>query len=279
MHEIDKKSNRIIYMATQENENKPLEAISEEQQAPVKSSREAFVARIKDRHPDLDDSDEESFYSAVNADYDEDDESREELKRYREDDERLRDIFQNDPRMANIFLGMARGENVLEYILDKFGPDFLEYINDPENEEVRQRIAEKQQQWIERQAAARDLEQKASENLDRALDAFDAVADEIGASDEDKEEAFRKFTEFQQRAIVNDIDEDMWRLFFKGVTYDADVEQAGMEGEVRGRNTKIRERLRGEREKNPMDMGGAAASAPQPERRSRSIFDLASEAK
>lgn len=264
-------------MATEEKDNKPLEA-TEEQQAPVTSSRQAFVDRIKTRHPELDDSDEEGFYSAVNADYDEDDEGREELKRYKEDDERLRDIFQNDPRMANIFLGMARGENVLEYLIDNFGQDFLDAINNPENEEARQRIAEKQKQWVEKQAASRDLERQASENLDKALDAFDAVAEETGATDEDKEDAFKKFTEFQQRAIVNDIDEDMWRLFFKGVTHDADVEQAGIEGEVRGRNAKIRERLRGESEKNPMDMGGVT-TRNEPPRRASSIFDLAAEAK
>lgn len=264
-------------MATEEKDNKPLEA-TEEQQAPIQSSREAFVARIKDRHPDLDDSDEEGFFSAVNADYDEDDSDREELKKYREDDEKLREIFKNDARMANVFLGMARGENVLEYLIDNFGQDFLDAINDPENEEARQRIAEKQRQWVEKQAAARDLEAKAAENLDRALDAFDAVAEETGATDEDKEEAFKKFTEFQQRAIVNDIDEDMWRLFFNGVTHDADVEQAGIEGEVRGRNEKIRERLRGESEKNPMDMGGATARQEAP-RRANSIFDIAAEAK
>lgn len=265
-------------MATEEKNSMPVEATGEEQQAPVTSSREAFVARIKDRHPDLDDSDEEAFYGAVNADYDEDDEGREALKKYREDDEKLREIFQNDPRMANIFLGMARGENVLEYLIDNFGQDFLDAINDPENEEARQRIAEKQKQWVEKQAASRDLEQQASENLDKALDAFDAVAEETGADDNAKEEAFKKFTEFQQRAIVNDIDEDMWRLFFNGVTHDADVEQAGMEGEVRGRNEKIRERLRGESEKNPMDMGGATARQ-EPPRRASSIFDIAAEAK
>lgn len=265
-------------MATEEKNITPIEAESAETQAPIQSSREAFVARIKDRHPDLDENDEEGFYSAVNADYDEDDQGREELKKYREDDEKLRDIFQKDPRMANVFLGMARGENVLEYILDTFGPDFLEYINNPENEEARARIAEKQKQWLEKQATSRDLERQASDNLDKALDAFDAVAEETGATDEDKEDAFKKFIEFQQRAIVNDIDEDMWRLFFKGVTHDADVEQAGMEGEVRGRNAKISERLRGEREKNPMDMGGAAARNEAP-RRASSIFDLAAEAK
>ena len=264
-------------MATEEKNNQPLEG-SEEQQAPIKSSREAFVARIKDRHPDLDETDEEGFYSAVNADYDEDDEDREELKKFREDDEKMRNIFQNDPRMANIFLGMARGENVLEYLIDNFGQDFLDAINDPENEEARQRIAEKQKQWVEKQAASRDLEAKAAENLDRALDAFDAVAEETGADDNAKEEAFKKFTEFQQRAIVNDIDEDMWRLFFNGVTHDADVEQASIEGEVRGRNAKISERLRGGSEKNPMDMGGAAARNETP-RRVSSIFDLAAEAK
>jgi hypothetical protein len=264
-------------MATQDIENKPMEA-TEEQQAPIKSSREAFVARIKDRHPDLDVNDEEGFYSAVNADYDEDDEGREDLKRYREDDERMREIFESDPRMANIFLGMARGENVFEYILDKFGPDFLEYINDPENEEVRERIAQKQSEWLEKQAKAKEIQEQTEANIDKALDAFDAVADELGADEGVKEEAFKRFVEFQQRAIVNDIDADMWRMFFNGVTHDADVEQASLEGETRGRNEKIRERLRGQGSKNPMDMGGTSAptqSAP----RSRSIFDLANEAK
>lgn len=265
-------------MATEEKDNKPLEA-TEEQQAPVTSSRQAFTERVKTRHPELDENDEESFYSAVNADYDEDDEGREALKRYREDDEKLRDIFSNDPRMANIFLGMARGENVLEYLIENFGQDFLDAINDPENEEARERIAQKQQEWLDRQSKSKELEQQAADNLEKALDAFDAVAEETGADENAKEEAFKKFTEFQQRAIVNDIDEDMWRLFFKGVTHDADVEQAGIEGETRGRNAKIREKLRNSGESSPMGIGGAAAQAPENENRSQSIFDLANQAK
>jgi len=269
-------------MATKENDNKPVEAIEEvqtQEETPVTSSRQAFVERIKTRHPELDENDEEGFYAAVNTDYDEDDEGREELKRYREDDERLRGIFESDPRMANIFLGMARGENVLEYLAEAFGPDFIEYINDPENEEVRQRIAEKQQQWLDKQAKSKEIQEQTEANIETALNAFDNVADELGADEETKEEAFRKFVEFQQRAIVNDIDEDMWRMFFKGVSYDADVEQAGMEGETRGRNAKISEKLRGSEERSPMGMGGAAAPVPKQEPRRKTIFDFASEAR
>ena len=262
-------------MATQDNENKPIEATNEEQeQAPTMSSRQAFVDRIKSRHPDLDDSDEEGFYSAVNADYDEDDAGREQLKRYQEDDERLRNIFESDPRMANVFLGMARGENVLEYLIDNFGQDFLDAINDPDDPEIRDRIAEKQQQWLENQSKNKDLEKQAADNLEKSLDAFEAVAEEMGADEEAQEEAFRRYTDFQQRAIVNDVDEDMWRLFFKGVNYDVDVEQAGIEGETRGRNAKIRERLRTQQERNPMDMSGAAARQ-QTAPRANSIFDVA----
>lgn len=265
-------------MATEDKTNKPVEAENEEQQAPIKSSREAFVARIKDRHPELDDSDEEGFYAAVNADYDDDSEGLEDLKRYRDDESRLREIFEKDPRMANIFLGMARGDNVLEYLVEKFGQDFLDLLNDPQNEELRENIAKKQREWVERQAQAKELEAQTAANIDKSLDAFDAVADELGADQNAKEEAFKKYVEFQQRAIVDDVDEDMWRLFFKGVTHDADVEQAGMEGEVRGRNSKIRERLRSGGDRSPMDMGGAAARSEAP-RRANSIFDIAAEAK
>lgn len=265
-------------MATQDNENKPLEATGGEQEAPTMNSRQAFVDRIKTRHPELDESDEEGFYSAVNADYDEDDQGREELKRYKEDDEKLRGIFEQDPRMANMFLGMARGENVLEYLIDNFGQDFLDAINDPEDPEIRDRIAEKQQQWLENQAKNKELEQQAADNLEKALDAFDAVAEEMGADEQAQEEAFKRYTEFQQRAIVNDVDEDMWRLFFKGVNYDLDVEQAGIEGETRGRNAKIRERLRSTQERNPMDMSGASARQ-QNTPRANNIFDVAAGAK
>lgn len=265
-------------MATEDKENM-LPQETEGQETPVTSSRQAFMERIKTRHPDLDENDEESFYSAVNADYDEDDEGREALKRYREEDDRMRDIFQSDPRMANIFLGMARGENVLEYLIDNFGQDFLDAINDPENDEARERIAQKQREWLDRQAKSKELEAQAAENLDKALDAFDAAAEATGADDSAKEEAFKKFIDFQKRVIVNDIDEDMWRLFFKGVSYDADVEQAGIEGETRGRNAKIRERLRDSGESSPMGIGGASAQAPENENRSQSIFDLASQAK
>jgi hypothetical protein len=179
--------------------------------------------------------------------------------------------------MANIFLGMARGENVLDYLLDEFGQDFLDAINDPENEEARERIAQKQQEWLRKQGESEELNKTAAENLDKALDAFDAVAEEMGADQDAQEEAFRNYIEFQKRAIVNDVDEDMWRMFFKAANYDADVEQAGIEGETRGRNAKIRERLRNEEERSPMDLGGATARQNTTPRE-QSIFDLASKA-
>lgn len=221
-----------------------------------KSNREKFLSRFAERHPDIDTNDEEAYYGAINDDADERDQR---IKKYEDDEKVLGDAFQKDPRIANLFLSIARGENPLLYLVESFGSDFVDYLNDPDNEELRKQFGEKQKEYVEKQAKSRALQEQTEKNIDNTLDAFDRVADELGADDELKEKVFNYMAELQERLLVDDIDEKTWKIAFNSITHDDDVAQAGEEGEIRGRNAKIDERLRKPKVGVPPQLNGQGA--------------------
>ena len=66
------------------------------------------------------------------------------------------------------------------------------------------------------------------------------------------------------------------RCVMKAIKHDADVETAGYEGEVRGKNGKIEEKLRKEKAGDGLpQMGGKNGGSGAPTRRRSSIFQLA----
>lgn len=223
------------------------------------SSRQKFHERFVKRHPDIDVNDEEAYFGALNDENDENDKAAEELERFRNDDQTLKSVMGKDHRLGGIMMAAVNGENVLDYLIDKYGADFAEVINDPENDELRKKIADKQAEYLKKEAEAQKLEGEAQENLEATLAAFDKVADERGASDEEREAAFKRFVDFQADAIRDKVSEEAWRIFFDGIHHDEDVDNAAEDGEVRGRNAKIEMKLRKPTHGVPPELGGQGA--------------------
>lgn len=222
----------------------------------VKNGKQRVIDRMKAKKPDLNYDDEEALYSSINDDYDAIDG---ELKGYKENEEKLLGAFNKDPRIASLFLAMTKGENPLLYLIDNFGQDEIRAaLDDPE---MKDKIVEKQNAYLERQSKNSQLEEAAKQNITISLDALEEAKSELGCSDEDADKAFEMFAQIQEDAIVDKVTKDTWLMLLKGLNHDMDIENAAHEAEIRGRNAKIDK----EKKKNtipdgiPPQLGGQGA--------------------
>ncbi len=97
--------------------------------------------------------------------------------------------------------------------------------------------------------------------------------------DGDWERAFGLLMEAAGAMARGSVGEELLETLLKGVTYDRAVAVADREGEVRGRNALIVERLRRAEVSDGVPALQGSRGGSDTSKRSRSIFDLASEAR
>ena len=100
--------------------------------------------------------------------------------------------------------------------------------------------------------------------------------------EEAKEAVMNALSSIVHDYICGKVTPETLDMVSKALNYDNDIENAGKEGEVRGRNAKIDEKLRkGSKGDGTVQLGGSEATAGTPSRRKRSnpIFDIADQAK
>lgn len=234
-------------------------------------NKTAARARLAERYPDLDLDDEEGLYGAWNDEAAAADADASALADYRAADKTIGTAIGDDPRLAGLFQELIKdsgdkendssekARKTLMYLIDAYGDEFVELINDPGNDEFRKRLADKHAADVAAAAEREKLEREAEGNIDASLDNLDTVCAELGISDDDKDEIFKSFIQLCQDLIVDKVSADVWRMLANGYTHDADVEQASNEGEVRGRNERISEKLAAERP-SPLAMTGGGGS-------------------
>ncbi|MDD3037152.1 hypothetical protein [Bacteroides sp.] len=200
----------------------------------VKSKKDLFIERMKAKRPDLNYEDEDALYGSINDDYDSYDG---ELKGYKKNEEKLLRAFNKDPRVASMFLAMTNGENPLLYLIDNFGQDEIRTaLDDPD---MKEKIVEKQNAYLERQSKNSKLEEEAKRNILISMDALEEARNELGGSDEDADKAFEMFAQIQEDAIVDKVTKETWMMLLKGLNHDMDIENAAYEAEIKGRNARI----------------------------------------
>ena len=202
----------------------------------VVSNKQKFRDDFASRYPDIDMNDEEAYFGALNEQNEQNAQSAARLKEYEESERKLGEAFDADERNAGLFLELTK------------------------KDEFRKRLAEKHAADMKKSAEAKALNAQAEKNIGASLQAFDKVSDEMSLTDEQRADLFEKMTTLTKDLIVDKVSEDVWRMMAKGLVYDADVEQADMEGEVRGKNSRISEKLRKE-QSSALNAGGGGGNA------------------
>ena len=130
----------------------------------VKSKRDSFLERLKGKYPDKEFADDEEIYGAINDDYDNYDN---ELKRLKDDESKIMEMFSADPRTATLFQTAAAKGDVITKFVSLFGPEIADAYEDPEKMEE---ISKAGQEYLDRIAQSRDLEEQYNKNIQKSVE-------------------------------------------------------------------------------------------------------------
>lgn len=204
----------------------------------VKSNRERYTERLKAKYPDREFADDEALFGQINDDYDGYDK---ELSGYKEREKALSDLFASNPQSAAFLTDWRKGEDPIIGMVRKFGDDFKAALEDPEKQEA---LAAANKEFAERIAQEKEYEGEYQKNLDETLTTLETMQQEEGLPDEDIDSAMDFLVGIVRDGIMGKFTRESIEMAIKAIRHDSDVEAAGHEGEVKGRNSKIEEKLR-----------------------------------
>lgn len=245
--------------------------MAEKIQAPS-SKRDAYLARLREKHPDMEFADDEALYGQAMSDYDD---YENQVGLYKKDSEALSEMFSKSPMAAAFLADMHGGKDPFVSLVRNFGMDIENVIDDPA---MQEELAAANKEYLARVAKDKELNALYEANMDETLDLLRKWRDERGMTDEQVDALAAKIIDVSSDAIVGKITPEALEIFAKAMNYDADVANAGEEGRIAGRNDRITERLRKvEKGDGTMPLNGKPGGTGR-QRREKNLFDLAGEA-
>lgn len=241
------------------------------EQQEVKSRRDQHIERLRNKYPDKKFEDDEEIYTQISDDYDS---YEQEIEGMKGREQAFSDMFTSDPRSARILMDWKNGQDPAVGLVRLYGTDIADAINDPEKQEA---IAEANKEYMERVAKEAEYEEQYQSNLASSLSELERIQTEQGLSDEQIDAAMGWIMTVAKDAMLGKFTPETIQAAIKAQNFDSAVEQASQEGEVRGRNAKITEKLKQSQKgdgTNPL--GGRNGMAAPPKK--RSIFDEARDA-
>jgi hypothetical protein len=236
----------------------------------TKSRREQFGERLKGKYPDREFADDEALFGQIDDDYAEYDNA---INTYKDRENKIVDIFTNNPKAANLFTAIARGESPLTSLIKAFGIDGVtDLLNNPEKADEH---AKAHEEFVQRVAKEKEFDEEVEKNTLETTELLQKVKEEKGLSDE----TIAKIIEFVKQVAIEfalmKITPETIDMALKAINHDADMTNARTEGEIAGRNAKIEEKLRKPQGGDGMPtMGGGASNTPK-ERKPLNVFDYA----
>lgn len=215
------------------------------------SNRDRYTERLKAKYPDREFADDEALFGQINDDYDGYDK---ELEEYKGREKALSDLFASNPRSAAFLTAWRNGEDPIVVLVRQFGDDFKAALEDPDKQEA---LAAANKEYAERITKESEYDEQYQKNITETLSTIEKVQQEDGLSDDDIDKAMDLLIGIMKDGLLGKFSPESIRMALKALNHDTDVEQADREGEVRGRNTKIEEKLRrGGRNDGTADLAG-----------------------
>jgi len=205
---------------------------------PVSANRQKAYERMAKKYPDKNFDDEDVFFGAINDDYDG---VVAENNGYKEREKAFSDMFSSDPRSAAFLTNWRKGEDPAVQLVRQFGTEIKDAIDDPDRQE---QIAAANKEYVERIAKEKELDDVYQKNLEASLKYLDEFQQKNGLSDEEIDQTMEFLVGIVKDGILGKFSPESIDMARKAITHDADVTTASQEGEVRGKNTKVEEKLR-----------------------------------
>lgn len=251
--------------------NKSISSVMESTETKeVKKGREAALERLRAKYPDREFADDDAIFDQIGADYDDFDK---ELAAYRDREKKLNDMFAADPRSARMVVDWAEGTDPAVSLVRQFGIEVKDLLDDPEWQD---KLAEANKEYVERVAENQRLEEEYNANFAASMENLNLLQQERGLSDDEVDNAMAMLLNISHDAILGKFSTESIDMALKALHHDEDVAAANYEGEVKGRNTKIEEKLRkrGQGDGTAQLAGSKSTAAPVRKERS-SIFGMA----
>lgn len=231
---------------------------------PVTKKRDIALNRMRSKYPEKNFDDDEAFFGQINDDYDNYDKQiadrDSQIEEYKGREKTFSDMFTSDPRSASFLTDWRNGEDPVVSLIRRYGTDIVDVINDPEKQEE---IAKANKEYADRNLKEKGYEEEYAKNLDESANTVDAVAQEMGWDEEQKGQALEFLINTSRDVMLGKFTREALIMAHKALNHDADVENAGLDGEVRGRNAKIDEKLRRSKKGDgTMPLGGKNGTAP-----------------
>lgn len=210
----------------------------------VTSKRELALQRLKSKYPEDNFDDDEAVFSRINGDYDDFDrqikERDDRIAGYEADEKSLGEMLSRDPRSAMFLSKWSKGEDPSIALIREFGNDIIDIINDPKRQ---QEVAEANKAFAERVAKNKEYEEEYKKNLDQSMQTIEDMT-AGGISDKEMDAIMSATVAIVYDGLRGIFSPQTLDMVRKAISHDRDVSAASEEGEIRGRNAKIEERLR-----------------------------------
>lgn len=205
---------------------------------PVKSNKDLFRERLTKKYPDVDLDDEEGLYGKMNDDYDKNDQ---EISRYKNSESKLNDMFSSDPRSANFMATWASNGDPVVSFVKNFGLELKDAIDDPEKQKE---LAAANQEYVDRISKNKNLESEYNTNLEKTCEDINKLQEETGITDDEIGKATQLLAQITNDMVIGKITPESIQMALKALNHDDDVKEASQQGEVKGKNSKIIEKIK-----------------------------------
>lgn len=196
---------------------------------------EKWLSKLKERKPQLDwDNDPEAPYTAFD-DYD--NEVSGKLSKFEQSDQKMKDIFLNNPDMAVVFSDVANGENPALALVKHFGEEALSAKDDPETAD---KFVQAQQDYLDKMSKSKSIEEEQIANMDASIETLKAFAAEKGMEEKEAAEFSDGLFQLADDIFMCRFTSEMLEKLYLGIHHDEDVKDAAEMGEIEGKNKKIR---------------------------------------
>lgn len=223
----------------------------------VRSNRDLLAERMKERYPDQEYEDDDGLFGAAMGDLSS---YEERLSKQDEVDNQLTEMFSKDANMASHFMDLMAGKNPLLSMIEKYGPQLRDALEDPA---IAEELAEANTSYVDRLGKEKELEEAYEANIAKSIEEANALEEAGTYTSEQIDEAFQAILDDANRAIMGEVSAEMLEMRLKGANYDQDVEGAASEAEVRGKNEAIELKKKDLKNEIPMIDGNRAEVAPK----------------
>ena len=203
-----------------------------------KTKKEKLLERLRQANKGKNFDNDDEVYDQVYDDYAKYDND---IQGYKDNESKLSNLFSSDPRGASFLSEWAEGGNPATILVKMFGTEIKDAIDDPQKQEE---MAKAQQEYLDRVAESKKLDEEYQKNLQESLSNIESVQKKNNLTDDEVDKAMQLLQQIVTDGVMGKFTPETLDIAMKAINHDDDVKNAGHEGEVRGKNAKIEEKLK-----------------------------------